>query len=77
MTVDEVTSLLRCHRITVLRLIRSGALHILMIAHAMRFERAEVAAVNNRRIAVYPHLTLVNRARLAKRALASAVPIRS
>ena len=76
MTVDEVTSLLRCHRITVLRLIRRGALHILTIAHAMRFERAEVAAVKNRRIAAYPHLTLVTRARLAKRIVAP-VPILS
>ena len=68
MTVDEVTDLLHCHRITLLRLIGRGALHIRMVAHAMRFERAEVAAINNRRIAVYPHLILVTRAGLARRA---------
>ncbi len=73
MTVDEVTDLLHCHRITVLRLIRRGALHALMISRGMRFERAEVAALNNRKIAVFPHLTVVARAALCRRAVKAAV----
>jgi excisionase family DNA binding protein len=77
MTVDEVTDLLRCHRITVLRLIRRDELHALRIGRAIRFERAEVAALNNRKIAVYPHLTVVPRADLAKRAFKAAIPTRS
>jgi excisionase family DNA binding protein len=76
MTVDEVTNLLRCHRITVLRLIRRGALHIKMIGRAMRFGRAEVAALNNRRIAVYPHLTIVSSAAAVNRSLEAVIPIR-
>ena len=74
MTVDEVTDLLRCHRITVLRLIRRGALHTLMIGRALRFERAEAAALNNRKIAVFPHLTIVPRAVLARRAFKAPIP---
>jgi excisionase family DNA binding protein len=77
MTVDEVTAMLRCHRITVLRLIRRGVLHTLMIARAIRFERAEVRGVSNRKIAVYPHLALVRPASLAKRILKPVVPISS
>jgi len=44
-----------------------------MIARAIRFERAEVAALNNRRIAVFPHLTVVPRAGLSKRAFKAAI----
>ena len=73
MTVDEVTDMLRCHRITVLRLIGRGQLHVLTIARAIRFERAEVAALNNRKIAVFPHLTIVPRAGLSRRAVKAAV----
>lgn len=74
MTVDEVTDLLSCHRITVLRLIRRGTLHTVMIARAIRFERAEVAALNNRRIAVYPHLTLVPSATVGSCTLRATTP---
>jgi excisionase family DNA binding protein len=77
MTVDEVTDLLRCHRITVLRLIRRGELHALRIGRAIKFERAEVLALNNRKIAVYPHLTVVPRVGHAKRAFKAAIPNRS
>jgi excisionase family DNA binding protein len=74
MTIDEVTDLLRCHRITVLRLIRRGALHTLTIARATRFERTEVAALNNRKIAVFPHLTIVHRVALAQRTFRAIIP---
>ena len=59
MTVDEVTGLLRCHRITVLRPIRRGRLHTVKIGSALRFARTEVSALNNGKIAMYPHLTVV------------------
>jgi excisionase family DNA binding protein len=59
MTVKEVTAFLGCHRITILRLIRRKELHPLMVGKTIRFERAEVARLNNRKIAVYPHLTIV------------------
>ena len=74
MTVDEVTDLLRCHRITVLRLIRRGVLHTMTIPRAIRFEREEVAALNNRKIAVFPHLTVVRQPRLSKRIFRVPVP---
>jgi hypothetical protein len=40
----------------------------------MRFERAEVAALANSKIALYPHLTVVPRTGLAKRAFKVANP---
>ena len=57
MTVDEVTELFRCHRITVLRLIKRGQLHPVEIDGDLRFDRAEVLRLKNRKIAVYPHFT--------------------
>jgi hypothetical protein len=62
MAVDEVTKLWGCHRITVLRLIKSGQLHPLKIDDGeLRFDRAEVLRLANRRIAFYPHLTIALR----------------
>jgi excisionase family DNA binding protein len=69
MTVDEVTRLLCCHRITVLRLIRRGRLHAVRIGTALRFERAEVGALNNHNIAMYPHLTIIGRRRAGLKAI--------
>jgi len=59
--VSEATRLLRCHRVSVLRLIRRGALHAIKVGGALRFDREEVLAVANRTIAIYPHLRLVAR----------------
>jgi hypothetical protein len=42
MTIDEVTALWGCHRITVLRRIAKGQLHPLERHGDMRFDRAEV-----------------------------------
>ena len=61
LTIDEVTALWRCHRVTVVRLMARGVLHpVDWTGHLPRFDRIEVMRLKNRRIAVYPHLT-VNR----------------
>jgi hypothetical protein len=46
--------------VTVLRLIRRGALHPLKVGRALRFDRAEVMALANQTIAIYPHLSVVS-----------------
>lgn len=61
MTVNEVTTLLHCHRVTILRLIERGQLYILKSGGEISFQRAEVSALANRNIAVYPHLTIARR----------------
>ncbi len=63
MTVNEATAFLHCHRITLLRLIRRGHLHLLKARRTWCFQRAEVNALGNRKIAVYPHLTIVPRSK--------------
>jgi excisionase family DNA binding protein len=63
MSVNEATTFLHCHRITLLRLIGGGQLLLLKTGRAWNFRRAEVRAVSNRKIAIYPHLTIVPRAR--------------
>ena len=63
-TVGQVTNLLRCHRVTVLRLIHRGALHPIKVGRALRFDREEALAVANRTIAIYPHLRIVSRRKL-------------
>lgn len=62
MTIDDVTELWRCHRVTVLRLIERGQLHpIELDDETMRFDRAEVLSLANCRIARYPHLSIASR----------------
>jgi excisionase family DNA binding protein len=61
MTVNETTALLHCHRVTLLRLMKRGRLHALKNGNRISFERAEVSALANRNIAVYPHLTIALR----------------
>lgn len=61
MTINEATAFLHCHRITLLRLIRRGQLLPLKTGSTWSFQRAEVHALSNRNIAVYPHLTIVRR----------------
>ena len=63
MSLKEVLALWRCHRVTVLRLIKRGLLHPIHEIEPMYFERSEVLKVGNRRIAVYPHLTISRRPR--------------
>jgi len=63
MTVNETTALLHCHRVTLLRLMERGQLHARKNGGGISFERAEVSALANRNIAVYPHLTIVQRPR--------------
>jgi excisionase family DNA binding protein len=59
LTVNNTTALLHCHRVTLLRLIERGQLHAVRKGTKISFQRAEVSALANRNIAVYPHLTLV------------------
>ncbi len=59
MTLNEATTFLKCHRVTLLRLIKRGQLHLRKSGRTWTLERAEVTAVNNHNIAVYPHLTAV------------------
>lgn len=63
MTVNEATAFLQCHRITLVRLIRRGQLHLLKTRNTWSFQRAEVKGLGNRKIAVYPHLTIVRRSK--------------
>ena len=58
LTVDEVTELWQCHRVTLLRLIQRGQLHPVEVDGEIRFDRAEVMRLKNRKIAVHPHLTV-------------------
>jgi len=56
-TVDEVTRLWRCHRVTVLRLMRRGTLHYVEVDGEPLFDEAEVLRLKNANIAAFPHLT--------------------
>jgi len=58
-TVNDATAFLHCHRVTLLRLIRRGRLQLLKTGSRWSFLRAEIDALANRNIAVYPHLTVV------------------
>jgi hypothetical protein len=62
-TIDEVTKLWRCHRITVLRLTKRGQLHPVEVDDELYFDRTEVMKLKNRKIAVYPHLTVAHEGR--------------
>ena len=64
LTVDEVTKIWRCRRITVLRLMRSGSLHWIEEEGEPLFDEAEVLALKNPKIAVFPHLTISAGSRL-------------
>ena len=57
-TIDEATALLHCHRVTLLRLIQREQLHLLKVGGRWMFEHAELDALNNRNISIYPHLTV-------------------
>ena len=59
MTLNEATTFLNCHRVTLLRLIKRGQLHLMKSGSTWTLERAEITALNNRNIAIYPHLTTV------------------
>jgi hypothetical protein len=61
LTVDEVTKIWRCRRITVLRLMRSGSLHWIEEEREPLFDEGEVLALKNPKIAVFPHLTMLRR----------------
>jgi len=61
LTIDEVTALWRCHRITVLRLMKRGVLDWTEVDGEWFFDEAEVLALKSSRIAVYPHLTVGRR----------------
>jgi excisionase family DNA binding protein len=58
LTVEEVTQLWRCHRVTVLRLMRRGTLRYVEVDGEPRFDEAEVRKLNHPGIARYPHLTI-------------------
>jgi excisionase family DNA binding protein len=45
-TIDEVTALWGCHRVTVLRRLESGELHPIDQGGDVRFDRAEVERLN-------------------------------
>jgi excisionase family DNA binding protein len=61
LTVDEVTEIWGCHRNTVLRLMRRGALRAARWVGGPRFDRTEITLLKNNRIAVYPHFILVSK----------------
>ena len=58
LSVDEVTSIWHCHRVTVLRLMRQGALDWIDEDGEPLFDEAEVLELKNPRIAIFPHLTI-------------------
>jgi helix-turn-helix protein len=58
LTVEEVIQLWRCHRVTVLRLMRRGTLRYVEVEGEPRFDEAEVRELNHPAIARYPHLTI-------------------
>jgi hypothetical protein len=58
LTVDEVLNLWRCHRVTILRLMKRGTLHWVEVDGQLRFDEAEVLRLKNPRIGIFPHLTL-------------------
>ena len=60
-TIDEAAAFLHCHRVTVLRLIRRGVLHLLKTGSTWSFARTEVKGLSNRNIAIYPHLIVARR----------------
>jgi hypothetical protein len=60
-SLDGLTSLWNCHRITVLRLMRRGHLHPVDVDGEMFFDRSEVTSLTTRNIAVYPHLTVARK----------------
>lgn len=57
-SIDEATELLHCRRVTLLRLIERDQLHLLKVGGRWMFQNSELEALNNRKIATYPHLTL-------------------
>jgi excisionase family DNA binding protein len=60
LTVDEVTELWHCHRLTVLRLMKRERLHVVKVVDGEpRFDRDEVLRLKNRKIALYPHFTVL------------------
>jgi hypothetical protein len=59
--MDEATLLLHCHRVTLLRLIQRGQLHLFKTGKTWSFYGAEISALRNRNIAVYPHLTIARK----------------
>jgi len=58
LSVDEVTRIWRCHRITVLRLMRRGTLHPFEVDGELFFDEAEVLAIKSSNIAIFPHLVV-------------------
>src|ERR1700720_3617508 len=76
LTADEVTKLWRCHRITLLRLIRGRQLHPVEVDGDLRFDQSEVLRLNNQRISVYPHFTVCITASVRLRARESSNPLR-
>jgi hypothetical protein len=60
LTIDEVTAIWKCHRVTVLRLMKRGALvPVDWVDDLPRFDRTQVLKLKNKLIAVYPHLTRI------------------
>jgi hypothetical protein len=58
LTVDEVRKLWRCHRVTILRLMRRGTLPWVEVDGEPVFDEAEVLRLKNPRIGIFPHLTI-------------------
>jgi len=61
LTVDEVRTLWRCHRVTILRLMKRGTLHWVEVDGQPLFDEAEVLQLKNPRIGIFPHLTINRR----------------
>jgi len=61
LSVYELTKLWRCHRVTVLRLMRRGVLHWIEVNGEPFFDPDEVQRLNHPRIGQFPHLVAVDR----------------
>jgi hypothetical protein len=59
LTIDEVTAIWGCHRITVLRLMERGVLDWIEVPEGdFFFEQEDVLRLKNSRIRIFPHLTV-------------------
>lgn len=61
LSVEEVTRIWHCRRVTVLRLMRQGTLDWIEEDGEPLFDETQVLKLKNPRIAIFPHLTLSRR----------------
>jgi hypothetical protein len=61
LSVEQVTRIWHCNRVTVLRLMRQGTLDWIEEDGEPLFDETEVLELKNPRIAIFPHLTISRR----------------